>query len=258
MGASVVALRCRTSDRTTAGARGAGALAPLLAERLGVEARLVGALGEAHAGDFADDLRDSRGCLLEAGGQVDDALSAGDVPFLLAGDCSVCITTLPTVWRHRPEVRVLWLDAHGDFNTPDTTASRFLGGMCLAGACGLWDTGFPETIPTGRLVLAGVRALDADERELLERSDATVIGDTLETLVYVQNALDRCPVYVHLDLDVLDGLSPEKLYDVLEAVVDECELVGAELTGFDGPVSTALHVAQPLLEAAMRGAHVSH
>src|SRR5439155_23828912 len=151
--------------------------------------------------DFADDLRDSRSCLLEAGGQVDDALSAGDVPFLLAGDCSVCITTLPTVWRHRPEVRVLWLDAHGDFNTPDTTASRFLGGMCLAGACGLWDTGFPETIPTGRLVLAGVRALDADERELLERSDATAIGDTLETLVYVQNALDRAPVYGHLALD---------------------------------------------------------
>jgi arginase family enzyme len=279
MSASVVALLCRTSDRTPGGAQGAETLAPLLADRLGVEPRLIGTPGEPRAADFAEDLRESRGCLLEAGGQVDDALSARSVPFLLAGDCSVCITTLPTVWRHRPEVRILWLDAHGDFNTPETTASRFLGGMCLAGACGLWDTGFPETIPAGRVVLAGVRALDGDERELLERSEATVIGDTLETLVYVQNALDRCPVYVHLDLDVLDpssfpaqfpapgGLSPDKLYDVLEAVVDGCELVGAEITAFEAPedelereaaASTALHVVEPLLEAAMRGAHVSH
>jgi arginase len=276
---SVVALRCRTSDRTLGGARGVEALAPLVADRLGAESRFIGTPGEPQAASYADDLRDSRGCLLEAGGQVDDALSAGRVPVLLAGDCSICLTTLPTAWRHRPEVRVLWLDAHGDFNTPDTTTSAFLGGMCLAGACGQWDTGFPETIPPDRLVLAGVRDLDGGERELLERSEATVIGDTLETLVYVQNALDRCPVYVHLDLDVLDpasfpaqfpapgGLSPDKLYDVLEAVVDECELVGTEITAFEAPedelereaaASTALQVVEPLLQAAMRGAHVSH
>jgi arginase len=276
---SVVGLRCRTSDRTLGGARGVEALAPLVADRLGAESRFIGTPGEPKAASYADDLRDSRGCLLEAGGQVDDALSAGRVPILLAGDCSICLTTLPTAWRHRPEVRVLWLDAHGDFNTPDTTTSAFLGGMCLAGACGQWDTGFPETIPPERLVLAGVRDLDGGERELLERSEATLIGDTLETLVYVQNALDRCPVYVHLDLDVLDpasfpaqfpapgGLSPDKLYDVLEAVVDECELVGVEVTAFEAPedqlerdaaASTALHVLEPLLQAAKRGAHVSH
>ena len=53
-------------------------------------------------------------------------------------DCSVCITTLPARrCAARPDARVLWLDAHGDFNTPDTTPSGFLGGMCLAGACGL-------------------------------------------------------------------------------------------------------------------------
>ena len=44
--------------------------------------------------------------------------------------------------RHVPDVRVLWLDAHGDFNTPETTPSGFLGGMCLAAACGRWDAGF--------------------------------------------------------------------------------------------------------------------
>ena len=74
MSASVVALLCRTSDRTPGGARGAEALAPRLARLLGVEPRMVGTAGDARPGGFADDLRESRGCLLEAGGQVDDAL----------------------------------------------------------------------------------------------------------------------------------------------------------------------------------------
>ena len=133
---SLVGLLCRTSDRTAGAARGVEELAPLVGERLGVEARLIGTPGEARAAPFDEDLRDSHGCLLEAGGQVDDALSGGNVPVLLAGDCSIALTTLPTALRHRPEACVLWLDAHGDFNTPETTPSKFLGGMSLAGACG--------------------------------------------------------------------------------------------------------------------------
>ena len=172
---------------------------------------------------------------------------------------------------------MLWLDAHGDFNTPTTTTSGFLGGMCLAGVCGEWDPGLPTgPIAAERVVLAGVRDLDAAERALLERSEATVIGaSVVETLVAVQNALDGAPVYVHLDLDVLDpsifpaqfpapgGLAPEKLYDLLEAVTEECELVGLEVTAFEAPedeeerqetAALALHVLEPLLEAAPVGA----
>ena len=205
MPVSLVVLRCRTSDRTPGAGLGAATLAPLVAERLGVTPRQIGGPGDPHEGRWDDDLRDSRGCLLEAGGQVDDALSGGNVPLLLAGDCSVCLTTLPAALRHRPEARVLWLDAHGDYNTPDTTGSGFLGGMCLAGACGEWAPGLGERIPPERVVLAGVRDLDRGERELLERSPVTVIGaSVIETLVAVKNALDSAPVYVHLDLDVLD------------------------------------------------------
>ena len=271
MGASVVALRCRTSDRTEGGARGAEALAELVAERLGTDARMIGEPQEPRKGNWSDDLRDSRGCLLEAGGQVEDALRAGDTPLLFAGDCSICLTTFPAVARLRPDARFLWLDAHGDFNAPDTTPSGFLGGMCLGGACGVWDAGLAEPIPPDRVVLAGIRDLDGGERELLERSAATVIGASLETLVYTQNALDRAPVYVHLDLDVMDpavfpaqfpapgGLPPEKLYDLLEAVAGECEVVGVEVTAFEAPADpderralaeTAAHVLEPLLGAA--------
>jgi arginase len=275
MGVSLVGLLCRTSDRTPGAARGAEELAPLVGERLGVEPRMIGTPGEPRVASYDDDLRDSRGCLLEAGGQVDDALSGGNFPLLLAGDCSICLTTLPTALRHRPDARVLWLDAHGDFNTPQTTVSGFLGGMCLAGACGEWESGLANSIPADRVVLAGVRDLDPPERELLERSEATVVGaSVVETLVAAKNALDGAPVYIHLDLDVLDpeafpaqfpapgGLEPDKLYDLLEAVAEECELVGLEVTAFEAPedgadreeaAAVALRVLDPLLDVLPTG-----
>jgi len=256
---AVTALRCRTSDRSPRASAGAEGLARELGTRLGVAPRMVGTLADVRAQGFEADLADSRGCLLEAGGQIDDALEAGAFPVLCAGDCSIAITTLPTVARLRPEARVLWLDAHGDFNTPATTPSGFLGGMALAGACGAWETGFDGALAPDRVVLCGVRDLDEGERALLERSGATVIGSTLETLVYLQNALDGAPTYVHLDLDVLDpdvfpaqfpspgGLSEEKLYDLLDAVADACEVIGVEVTACEGPPELAADVLDPLL-----------
>ena len=266
MEGAVTALRCRTSDRTADSSRGAEALARAVGDRLGVEPRMVGTLGEPRAQGWADDLRESRGCLLEAGGQVDDALSAGAFPVLTAGHCTIALSTLPTVARHRPDAKVLWLDAHGDFNTPQTTPSGFLGGMPLAGACGAWESGFGAIDPT-RVVLCGVRDLDEGERALLERSPATVIGPTLETLVALQNALDGAPTYVHLDCDVLDpdvmpaefpasgGLTEEKLYDLLDAVADSGEIVGLEVTALNVPdlAPRVADLVEPLLPKDANG-----
>jgi arginase len=278
MSVSLIAHRCRTSDRTAGGARGVEALAPLFGKRLGREPRDIGVAGDPRVGNWDADLAESRGCLLEAGGQVEDALTGGNAPVLLSAECTIGLTTVPAALRQRPEARVLWLDAHGDFNTPDSSPSGYLGGMSLAGACGVWDAGLGEPIDAERAVLVGVRDLDDQERELLERSAVTVIGASLETLVYTQNALDRAPVYVHVDLDVLDpeffpaqfpapgGLAPDKLFDLLEAVSDECEVIGFEVTAFEAPedelerqdaADTALRVLAPLLDAVSRRAHVT-
>src|SRR3954471_24702969 len=190
MTVSLVALQCRTSDRTPWAVQGVEALAPLIGKRLGREPRVIGSPGEPRQAAWSDDLRESRGCLLEAGGQVDDALSGGNLPLLLAAECSIGLTTLSAALRHRPEAKVLWLDAHGDYNTPETSPSGYLGGMALAGACGEWDTGLVEPISSERVVLAGVRELDPEERRLLEHSQATVIGASAhETLVAAKNAL---------------------------------------------------------------------
>jgi arginase len=277
---SLIAHRCRTSDRSPGAARGVDTLAPLVGKRLGREAREIGTPSAARVGDWREDLANSRGCLMEAGGQIDDALSGGNAPVLLAGECAIAITTLSAALKHRPDAKVLWLDAHGDYNTPETSGSGYLGGMSLAAACGVWDAGLAPPIDPARVVLAGVRDLDAPERDLLENSPVTVIGASLETLVFTQNALDRAPVFVHLDLDVIDaeafpatlfptpnGLAPEKLYDLLEAVAGECEVVGFEVTAFEAPedelerqnaASVAMHVIDPLLDAVQRGARVSN
>ena len=256
MDRAVTALLCRTSDRRAEGAAGAEALA----RALDPDARIVGSFDGPRTQRFEQDLGDARGCLLEAGGQVDDALSAGRVPVLTAGDCSVALTTLPVVARHRPDAKVLWLDAHGDFNAPDTTDSGYLGGMALSGACGVWGTGLTDAaVPTERVVLCGVRELEAGERDLLEASRATIIGASLETLVFMRNALDGAPTYVHLDLDVLDpelypaqfpaanGLTEEKLFDLLDAVADACEVVGVEVTSITGDAELPARVLAPLL-----------
>jgi len=240
------ALLCRTSDRTAEGSLGAVGLSALTG------ARQVGAPAAPRVASWEDDLRDSRGCLLEAGGQVDDALSAGDVPLLLAGDCSIAVGTLPVVVRHRPDAWVVWIDAHADFNTPESSPSGFLGGMPLAAACGLWDSGFGAGVDPAQVAMLGVRDVDGGERVLL---DTHGVGRPEGP-----EALAGLPVFVHLDLDVLDpsvlpaqfpspgGWDFAALHDALEALVAGSEVIGAEVTSaHPAHVDEIFAALQPLL-----------
>jgi arginase family enzyme len=255
---TLIAMRCRTADRSLALALGVDTLAAAIGLQLGMQPRQIGSPQAALPQDYLADLAVSRGCLLEAGGQVEDALNEGVLPIVVAGDGAIALTTLPTVARMRPQARVLWLDAHAAFHTPATTASSYLGGMALAGACGLWETGFEGTIAGERVVLCGVREIQEGERDALAQARLTVIGSSLETLVFMQNALDGAPVYVHLDVDVLDhrmlplnhavkapgGFDDGKLLDLLEALAETSEVIGIEIVGFEAgrgePQQTAM------------------
>jgi arginase family enzyme len=235
---SVAVLRCRTSDRTSGGSLGAEALGLALDP----DARLIGTRGEPRVAGWDDDLRDSRGCILEAGGQVDDMLTAGRFPVLTSSDCTICMTTFQSLIRHRPLARVLWLDAHGDFNTPETTPSGFLGGMCLAAACGRWNAGFEPSVEPARVLMCGVRDLDAGERVLLETAGVPTARPS-----EVAEALRDEEVYIHLDLDVLDpdvlpsqfpvphGLSDTGLRTLLGELRRSASVVGLEITAFEAP-----------------------
>jgi arginase family enzyme len=225
----VSCLRGRTSDRTDGAGRGAEALAGLLGGRV---------IGDAEPGrprDWSEDLPDARPVLEAAAAELSAALDQAELPVLTASDCSICIATLPTVAARIPGLRILWIDAHGDFNSPATTPSGFLGGMCLAAACGRWDAGWAETIDPATVHFLGVRELDPGEREDVEAAG-------------VQTGVpEEGPVYVHLDVDGLDpsvmpvqfpvpgGLGLDDVRDALAALADAGRLVGIEVTALEDP-----------------------
>jgi arginase len=242
------------------GGAGAQALGRALGERLGVEPRIVGSPGDPRPARFDDDLRDSRGCILEAGGQVEDALARGAFPVLLASDCSICLTTFAAVDRHVPGAWFVWLDAHGDFNTPDTTPSDFLGGMCLAAACGRWDAGLDVApVDPARVVMCGVRDLDSGERAELDFAGIGVLGAS-----ELPDRLRGERVYLHLDLDVLDpdvvpsqfpaprGMSANGLRTLLTELAGAAQVVGVEITALEAADHAGLvgSIVEPLLAVA--------
>ena len=208
MGLSLVALRCRTADRTPRAMRGVETLAPLLesAARASRRAR-SGARRRRASAPYDDDLRDSRGCLLEAGGQVDDALDGGRRAG--AARRATARSASPRCPRRcgtATGIKVLWLDAHADYNTPATTTQRLPrrhGARRRLRRVGRGPDGHDRLGPRGaRRACATSTTASAT---LLGASGVTVIGaSSVETLVAVKNALDGAPVYVHLDLDVID------------------------------------------------------
>ena len=244
MDRQVTCLRGRTSDRTP----GAGEGAEALARELGGD--VVGQPGTPMVRDWSEDLPEARPVLETAAAALREAFAAGALPVLTASDCSICIATLPEVVVHQPDVHVAWLDAHGDFNTPDTTPSGFLGGMCLAAACGRWDAeGWPGTVDPSRVHMLGVRDLDPGEEREVEAAGVTA------------EVPDGVPLYVHLDTDVLDpsvmpaqfpvpgGWDARRLRAQLAELAAGCRIVGVEVTALEDPAVAPLiaEALEPLL-----------
>lgn len=134
------------------------------------------------------------------------ALRAGRRPVSLAGDCCAAIGMLAGLQRSGLQPLLLWFDAHGDFNTWETTPSGFLGGMPLAmlvgrgeqrliGALGMAH--LPET----DVILTDARDLDPGEREAVQQSAVRWLPQ-IEQLDLAQLA-DR-PLWVHFDVDILN------------------------------------------------------
>ena len=108
----------------------------------------------------------------------------GDGALVLAGDDTAAIGVVSGLQQAAGAgipIGVVWVDAHGDFNTPETSFSGILAGMpvaILAGLAGpIWReaAGLAAPIPTDRIVLAGTRELDDQERELLRSTEVRVL-----------------------------------------------------------------------------------
>jgi arginase len=151
---------------------------------------------------------------------VGAALDDGRIPIVLGGDHSIALGTLGGLASRRGPGAVLWFDAHGDLNTPETTPSGNVHGMALAAALGRGGPEFESaswTLPaleTERVAVIGVRALDRGERDLVGELGLAV--HTMSELdrrgieAVVSDALERAAgaAFVHISLD-MDGLDPD-------------------------------------------------
>lgn len=171
---------------------------------------------------------------------VSTASARGSLPVLIAGDCSTTVAVVSGLGSGR-RVGVLWLDAHGDFNTPETDAHGYLDGQGLAmlvGRCWTAHTsaiaGFAP-VPESRVLLAGARDLDPLEQAALDASDVVRLDvqpwragrwdDDVDAF-----CRDVDAVHVHLDVDVLDpGFGTANDYAAADGVGpdDVLALVGA-------------------------------
>jgi arginase len=149
---------------------------------------------------------------------VEGATQRGAMPLVLGGDHSVALGSLVGMAQARGSGGVVWVDAHGDVNTPETSPSGNVHGMVLAAALGLAGDAFRRNgwplpaVDAGKLALVGVRSLDDGERELLQRIDAKVFTmsevDRIGVEPCMREALAHASgaafLHVSLDMDVVD------------------------------------------------------
>jgi arginase/N-omega-hydroxy-L-arginine amidinohydrolase len=115
------------------------------------------------------------------GEAVAASIGSGKLPVMVANTGSASLASLPVVARTFADAVVLWIDAHGDFNTPATTDTGYLGGMVLAAACGLWDSGHGAGLRPEQTIIVGARDIDGDEAS--DTAATSTIVDTLSPLL---------------------------------------------------------------------------
>jgi arginase len=152
-------------------------------------------------------------------GLVEKAGRRGAVPLVLGGDHSVALGSLVGMAKVRGGAGgVVWVDAHGDLNTPATSPSGNVHGMVLAAALGLAGESFQRdgwplpAVESGKVALVGVRSLDDGERKLLHELEAKVFTmsdvDRIGIEPCMREALAHAAgasfMHVSLDMDVVD------------------------------------------------------
>jgi arginase len=190
---------------------------------------------------------------------VKSAIAGGRLPLVLAGNCNSCLGSIAGINSDR--LGVVWFDAHGEFNTPETTLSGFLDGMPLAIATGRCWKAVAATIPgfaavrESNVILAGARDLDEEEQRQLEQSEINLVrtpgrndGEILQLIDAGLSSLqDRVSdIYLHIDMDAFEisegwanhfgatgGLSVELIEAAIAAIKSRFKVISATIASFD-------------------------
>ena len=190
-------------------------------------------------------------------GTVATSVQSRHLPVVLGGDHSLSLGSIRGAAKHK-KIGVLWVDAHADFNTPETTPSGNIHGMPLAALCGLgnsqlvqlWDEGVPVIDP-GHVAIIGARDLDEGEKRNLSQAGVMVMGmeqiDRLGLVGSMEKALEQISnhvdgIYLSFDMDVMDprhapgvgtpvtgGLTYREAHLICELVAETEKLVGMDI-----------------------------
>jgi len=193
--------------------------------------------------------------LRRVGDRVREAMRGlGSTPIAIGGDCGIALASVATAARGDADsLAVLWLDAHPDLNSPETSPSGAFNGMVLRAIAGEGADGLAlrdgERVAPSRLVLGGARALDDGEQAFIDEHGIAMVGvDRFRepaAIVDTILATGATRVYVHVDLDVLDpsaiaglsyplpfGADPDDLVTLVRTVVAGIPLAGGSIAGF--------------------------
>lgn len=190
-------------------------------------------------------------------GAVATSLQAGHFPLVLGGDHSAALGSIHGAAKGR-KLGVIWVDAHADFNTPETTPSGNIHGMPLAALCGLgdprltalWDESVPVIDPQ-RVAVIGARDIDPGEKRNLKQAGVMVMGmeqiDRLGMVQALEKAIERISrdvdgIFLSFDMDSLDprhapgvgtpvsgGLTYREAHLACELVAETGKLIGLDL-----------------------------
>ena len=215
--------------------------------------------------------------------EVRRTITNAGLPIVLAGNCN---SALGTVAGTTPaDTGVVWFDAHGDFNTPETTETGYFDGMGLAILAGRGWQSLAATIPgfqpiaDDRVILVGGRDFDEAELALIESSGVELIPGEQVKSVGIENALlpplqrlaaKVSRLYVHIDLDVHDpdeapassyavpdGLSVAEMREALSVISERMPVCAAAVAAYDpdyDPNGRAAEAAMVLIEVLARAA----
>ena len=202
------------------------------------------------------------------------AVARGRIPIFLGGDHSISVGTIAGVTHEQP-AGVLWIDAHGDYHTADSSYSGNIHGMALAlllgnGYSELVDVGRPgATLQPNDVVMIGVRDLDAGERQSLRESGVTVYTmrdiDERGIAAVTKEALSRLRhrerLHVSLDIDALDpqaspgagtlvpgGLTYREAQLLMELIADSGRLSSLDIVEINPILDTHNKTAKTAVE----------
>jgi arginase len=206
---------------------------------------------------------------------------AGKFPLVVSGNCFMALGAIAGLGS--VDLGIVWFDSHGEYNTPETTASGCLDGMGLATATGdcwrMLAASIPEfrPVPADRIVLVGGHDFDPEEMSRLARSRLALVNAADIASRGLRDALDPAlgqlkkrsgQIYVHIDVDVFDpreargnelatagGTSVQALEEAVTLLRSQFEIAGVGLAGYDpifDPDGSTRRAAYRLLAPLLR------